>query len=345
MDTKSPYKKLVSLAWILGVSIITGIVILSIAYPKGFNSLEVVAFVIGYSVSLGLPIILISKFIGKNLDKKLPWLKNPLKRLVLTILLELLEGILVLIIMNIVFFMLIWGQSVTKMVETTYNGVLYLLVFTFIGIIIKNSYLFFKNWKLSAVNEEALKREKLALEYEALKNQVNPHFLFNNLTALSFLVYKDADKAAKFIDELAKIYRYVLQHKNQDIVELSSEANFIRSLAYLYKIRHNDDLIITINFANNAEKYIIPLALQLTVENAIKHNVISSAKPLKIHIFEEDGFILVKNNLQPKLMVSSSNKVGLENIKNRYKYVTGKEVKVIKNDREFVVKIPILTKQ
>lgn len=343
MNKKKPYKRIVSLAWIVAISIITGIVILSIAYPKGFRSIEVIAFVMGYSVSLGVPIILISRFISKNLDKRLPWLKNPLKRLVVTILLELLEGVLVLIIVNMVFFMLIWGQSIKEMIETTYNGVIFLFVFTFLGIIIKNSYLFFKNWKLSVVNEELLKREKLALEYEALKNQVNPHFLFNNLTALSSLVYKDADKAAKFIDELAKIYRYVLQHKNQDIVELSSEVNFIRSLAYLYKIRHNEDLIVEINLSDSTGKYIIPLALQLTVENAIKHNVISSAKPLKIHIFEENGFVVVKNNLQPKIMVSSSNKVGLENIKTRYKYVTGKELNVIKTDWEFIVKIPILT--
>ena len=218
-----------------------------------------------------------------------------------------------------------------------------MVIFIFGGIILVNSSHFFKSWKEAAVNEEILKREKLAIEYEALKNQVNPHFLFNSLTALSSLVYKDQEKAVAFIREFSNVFRYVLESREKEVVDFSTEKKLLGSVSYMNHIRYEDSLQIEINLPDATDKFIIPMALQMLLENAIKHNSISVYRPLKIVIMEEDGYVIVKNNLQPKKSEIVSNKIGLENIKSRYKYLSDKEVVVENSNDTFIVKIPVLS--
>jgi LytS/YehU family sensor histidine kinase len=219
----------------------------------------------------------------------------------------------------------------------------YLIILTISGILIINSFHFFRSWKQAAVNEEKLKREKLAIEYEALKNQVNPHFLFNSLSALSSLVYKDQERAVAFIREFSNVFRYVLESREKEIVDFASEKKLLESVSFMNQIRYENSLQIEINLSDATDKYIIPMALQMLLENAIKHNSISVSKPLKVEIMEENGYVVVKNNLQPKKSEIVSNKIGLENIKSRYKYLSDKGVLVEKSNEEFVVKIPVLS--
>jgi LytS/YehU family sensor histidine kinase len=183
----------------------------------------------------------------------------------------------------------------------------------------------------------------LAIGYEALKNQVNPHFLFNSLTALSSLDYKDQEKAVSFIRELSNVFRYVLESREKELVDFATEKKLLESVSYMNRIRYEDSLQVKVNLSDATDKYIIPMALQMLLENAIKHNSISVNKPLKVNIMEEDGYIVVKNNLQPKRSEIVSNKIGLENIKSRYKYLSDKEVLVEKSKEEFIVKIPVLS--
>jgi LytS/YehU family sensor histidine kinase len=218
-----------------------------------------------------------------------------------------------------------------------------MITFVVAGIIIVNSLRFFKSWKQAAVNEEKLKREKLAIEYESLKYQINPHFLFNSLTALSSLVYTDQQKAVIFIREFSNVFRYVLECKEKEVVDIATEKKLLESVSYLNRIRYDDSLQIIINLSDSTDQYVIPMALQMLLENAIKHNAISENKPLKVEIMEEEGYIVVKNNLQPKKNEIVSTKIGLENIKSRYKYLSDKDVLVEISKAEFVVKIPILS--
>jgi len=225
----------------------------------------------------------------------------------------------------------------------TYEGLKYLVGSVIICIILINLSHFFKNWKQAAVNEEKLKREKLLIEYEALKNQVNPHFLFNSLTALSSLVYKDQEKAVTFIREFSNVFRYILESREKEVVDLAMEKKFIESVSYMYRIRYEDSLRINISITEATDKYIIPMALQMLLENAIKHNSISAGSPLIVDIREEKDYVAVKNNLQPKKTEILSSKIGLENIKSRYKYLSDKEVLVEVSDESYVVKIPVLS--
>lgn len=331
--------------WQLLIPIISGIIIALISYPRGFLSARFIPFLLLYSLTLGVPCMKIYEYIEWKLDQHIPWLLKPNFRFFLSVFLELAAGILILTVINWLFIVVIQKQEINTFFSRTSEGLKYLFILIIAGILIIHSSHFFRSWKQAAVNEEKLKREKLAIEYEALKNQVNPHFLFNSLTALSSLVYKDQEKAVTFIREFSNVFRYVLECREKEVVDFATEKNLLESVSYMNKIRYEDSLQLTINLSDATDKYVIPMALQMLFENAIKHNSISVNKPLKVEILEENGYVVVKNNLQPKKSGIVSNKIGLENIKSRYKYLTGKDVLIEKSNEEFVVKIPVLSKK
>ena len=331
--------------WHLLVPVFIGVIILVIEFPKGFLSLNMILYVLFYSISMGLPFIKGSEYFRSILDKRLPWLHKPLLRLILSLLIDILWLSLIVFFVNTFFQKLILHKNFIEVINITFYGFRYAFVFLLIGILTLNGILFFKNWKQSAVNEEILKREKLAIEYEALKNQVNPHFLFNSLTALTSLVYTDQEKAVIFIRNFSDVYRYVLEFQGKEIIDLASERKLIESVAFLYKIRYEENLQIDIDLPDTENKFIIPMALQMLLENAVKHNIISENQPLRVEIKEREGFIEVKNNLQPKTVITNSSKIGLKNIISQYKYLSDKEVIVEVTDKFYTVKIPVLNNE
>jgi LytS/YehU family sensor histidine kinase len=203
---------------------------------------------------------------------------------------------------------------------------------------------FFKAWRESVKNEEKFKRESLAFQYESLKNQVNPHFLFNSLNVLSSLVTKDQEGSVQFIRQLSEVYRYVLEQKDKEVVDLGTEMKFVESYIYLQKIRYAESLRIELapDLPVYYQKQVIPISVQMLVENAIKHNIISGDEPLTVRIGVELGYLVVKNNLQVRTTVPESGSIGLNNIKSRYNYLTNKEFTVINDGKEFVVKMPLI---
>ncbi len=329
--------------WHLIIPIIIGLIITLLAYPQGFLSFKIMSFVVIYSLAIGIPSMKSFEYIEWKLEQHISWFRRPNLRFILTALLEITIGILILIAVNYLIFIVIQRQQIDILYSKTFEGLKYLIGSIIIGIILINLSYFFKSWKQAAVNEEKLKREKLAIEYEALKNQVNPHFLFNSLTALSSLVYKDQDKAVIFIREFSNVFRYVLECREKEVVDLITEKKLLESISYLYRIRYEDSLRININLSDAVDKFIIPMALQMLVENAIKHNTIAADRPLIVEIREEEDYVVVRNNLQPKKTEIVSNKIGLENIKSRYKYLSDKDVQVEISNEEFVVKIPVLS--
>lgn len=318
-----------------------GMVITLFSYPSGFRSVGTILYVLLYSYCIGIPSIAMISFAGKKLDRYYPWLKNPFKKLVLIVVMQILIVLFILLMVQIVF-LVINKNNFDQLFKQFSTGILWAVGITIFGIAVANGFLFFKNWKQSALNEEILKREKLAIEYEALRNQVNPHFLFNSLTALTTLVHQDADKAEEFIRRFSDIYRYILENRAREIVSLENELLLIKNMAYLYHYRHGDNLKIKLDLDSSEEKQMLPMALQMLLENALKHNIISEALPLKVRIFEENNYVVVWNNLQLKNFVPDSNKVGLDNIRLRYSYLSEKPVIIEKTDHFFQVKIPIL---
>ncbi len=324
------------------VSVAIGQAIVLSVYREVYNSSETLIFVVLYSISIGVPLFNLSRLLNRKLENYVQWLKWPLRRFLLTIFAESFLGIIHVFVINLLFFTLIFGASLSEIYERTSNAFLYIIILTVFGVILKNTFYFFRNWRQLAVNEEILKREQLMTEYNALKNQINPHFLFNNLTALNSLIMSDKQKALQFVEELSGIFRYVLEMKDKDVVPIHSEIEFIQSIKFLYKIRHGDALQINIDIPNKADFYIIPMALQMLIENAIKHNVASDEKPLIVRLFKHEKHLIVSNNLQQKTAHIVSNKIGLENIRKRYELLCRKKMIVEKTQNEFIVKLPVL---
>lgn len=220
------------------------------------------------------------------------------------------------------------------------------LISNFIVTLLYETVFFFESWKINVRKTEALARENVQSQLESLKSQLDPHFLFNSLNTLSFLI-DDNKPAQKYLEHLADVYRYVLVSRQKDTVSLQEEMDFVNAYIYLNKIRFRENLMLESHISiKNMDKKIIPLSLQMLVENAIKHNIVSKEKPLTISIsdilLENENYLVVENNFQEKKTFEKSTKVGLQNISNRYQLLTSKLVLIEKNDKFFKVELPLL---
>ena len=205
---------------------------------------------------------------------------------------------------------------------------------------------FVVNWKKS-IKQETTQHEIVAktetAKFETLKSQIDPHFLFNSLNVLTSLISENPKQAEKFTTKLSKVYRYVLEQRNKELVPIQEELQFAKTYMELLQMRFEEAVKFTIpEEVSNSELKIVPLSLQLLLENAVKHNVVSALKPLEISIFEEDGFLKIQNNINPKEAIGKSTKVGLRNIADRYGLITDKNVQIINNNKTFTVCLPLL---
>ena len=185
---------------------------------------------------------------------------------------------------------------------------------------------------------------KATASFETLKNQLDPHFLFNSLNVLSSLIEENPKKAQEFTVALSKIYRYVLDQKDKNLISVEEELNFAKLYVSLLKMRFEDAIII--NFKTDAdinEFRIVPLSLQLLLENAIKHNIISDQKPLQIDIFKEENYLFVQNSYQKKQTFEKSTGIGLQNIMQRYNLVSNLEINIQQTDKHYIVKLPLIS--
>lgn len=183
----------------------------------------------------------------------------------------------------------------------------------------------------------------LAAQYELLKQQVNPHFLFNSLNTLKYMVESNDTQSAEFIIKLADFYRFTLGSLKLNLLPLGEELQIMDSYIYLLKARFEEGLVVSLNLGREIYgSFIPPFTLQLLVENCIKHNIVSLEKPLHISIGQEDDYLIVSNNMQPRKISESSTGLGLENINQRYLHLSEKEISIIMNTETFTIKLPII---
>jgi len=214
---------------------------------------------------------------------------------------------------------------------------------TLVGFALGAVFFFYSQWAETLKRMQKLKEEKLIFQYETLKNQVNPHFLFNSLNTLSSLVNQDVELSEKFIQKLSSIYRYVLENKDKELVTLSTELDFVKDYFFLQKIRDQEKIGLNIEINGSADVAILPVSLQMLVENALKHNSATRNNPLEIIIhFEGIDKLVVRNRLQKKMQIKDSSKIGLKNLNERYKLILNREIEVQETADEFVVKVPVL---
>ncbi len=209
-----------------------------------------------------------------------------------------------------------------------------------------HAFYFYKELQKSKINEQKIIAGTASAKFESLKNQIDPHFLFNSLNVLTSLIEENPVNAQKFTTSLSKIYRYVLEQKDKELVSLEEELNFARTYMDLLKMRFEDSVSYEVpEILSNPEAKVVPLSLQLLLENAIKHNAISEKRPLKIHIYEEGNYLIVENNFQKKETLQNRNGVGLQNIISRYHIVSNRKVIIEQNTATFRVKLPVLTQK
>jgi two-component system LytT family sensor kinase len=199
----------------------------------------------------------------------------------------------------------------------------------------------FIQWQDALKREQKLREENLIFQNETLKSQVNPHFLFNSLNTISSLVSTQPETAERFVRNLSSVYRYILENGQKDNVPLQSELDFITDYFNLHRIRGEEKIELIINTPGSASFSILPVSLQILVENAIKHNKATRENPLKIEVNIENRFIVVKNNLQRMAMQIASTGIGLKNLAERVKLSTGKSLVVEETDSYFIVKVPL----
>lgn len=293
------------------------------------------------SVVLATTLYATSTAIARRLEKLYPWQEKPKPRLIAEFVLTSLSSIILSSFIGYLFYT--FYADCENPAPLIFDIVIKSWVINTIATAIYEGVFLQRQWRTALINAEKLKQENLQSQFAALKNQVNPHFLFNSLNTLATIIPENSDQAVEFVEKLSSVYRYLLQYKDDETVDLKTEIDCIEAYFFLQKIRFGNNLHVHINIAPaHYGKQIPPLTLQILVENAIKHNIISSQKPLFIDIYvDENGMLATQNNLQKKKSVESSTKIGLQNLINRYNYIFGKPIEIFETPQHFIVKVPL----
>lgn len=280
---------------------------------------------------------LLFKFINKG-----DWLTSPAKRLGYI----LGSNILYTIPISLLFLWLWHIMLISTIVDWLSIWITVTIIFVCV-IFVTSAYELIYQVKLKEnqrVKAEQLESAKILAELEALKSHVDPHFMFNSLNLVSYLIDIDPKRARKFVDDLSEVYRYILQSKNKDLVLLGDEMDFTRKYIELLELRFEESLSVELSINQKQEyKFLVPpVSIMMAVENAVKHNEASQQNKLSIKITQENESLTIQNNLAVKKNIRDSSKTGLINLEERYKQITGQSIKVEKTDTLFSLTLPLL---
>jgi histidine kinase len=313
-------------------------VIMIISYGGGWNhiwSRLVITYAIWLAMWFG------NGFVAHQLDNVYSWLENPGKRLFLGFLGAALYSALAMFalewVIRIGFNIDISGGSNINIISAVVISVLVIMV-----LLLKE---FLLSWRALALQEEKIKNEVLTSNFEMLKSQVNPHFMFNSLNTLTSLIYQNQDLAAKYVGQLSHVYRSVLTTNKSEVITIAEELKTLDSYIFLQSIRFEGRFNVEVALSDEVkQKSIPPMVLQMLIENCIKHNEITEEKPLKIKVYQEGEMVCVQNTKAPKqVLPGDKSSIGLQNIKARYKMLSDIPVQILDKGNEFIVKLPLLT--
>jgi len=307
------------------------------AFLIDFGFYQLYAFVLGYT-----NMYFFDKMNNFN------WKRNAiLKRIIIGIFGSTAITLLGLFCLRLFSYFVFGGTSVEAFLNTERFEYYYFgLWITLVIVAVFHTIYFYNKYQQNKLKEQKVIAGTASAKFDALKNQLDPHFLFNSLNVLTSLIEENPSKAQKFTTSLSKVYRYVLEQKSKELITVNEELQFAKTYMSLLKMRFEDSIVFTMpERSSNPESKVVPLSLQLLLENAVKHNMVTSSKPLHVKIYEDKGYLVVENNLQPKQIVKKSSGVGLNNIMQRYKLLTKKQIDINKQAHSFAVAIPMLTKQ
>jgi len=322
-----------------------GVPILGILLTLPMNNNEFVFFSTTHLINAIISIIVTGvfwsscMFIVIKLWEKLPWHIKPIKHLIIEVFLIITISITLISLSAFLHF------KFADITISKQNFIINIFLTTLVSLFITafhEALFFYYQWKFNFDKSAVLEKDNVIAKYETLKNQINPHFLFNSLNTLQTCL-DDKSEASNYVQNLSDFLRYTLKTKNADIKLLRDEVKLVEKYYFLQKSRFGNNLTINIDIEEKYYHYSIPpLSLQILVENAIKHNIISSQKPLTINVFiKNNEYLVVENNLQRKIDIDST-KIGIFNIKNRYKFLSEKEIKIKEQNDKFIVELPLL---
>lgn len=296
-----------------------------------------------YSVSLYLA----NAFLFVFLDKVFIDDRFSVKRILLSFFLSLVLTVSIIFLLRFFEEVVVKAKSTAEFLsgEHPANYLVSVVITIVISLFIHAVY-FYRSYQENRVKEQKIIAGTASAKFESLKNQIDPHFLFNSLNVLSSLIEENPESAQKFTSSLSKIYRYVLEQRDKELVSIEEELAFAKTYMNLLKMRFENSIFYELpEKVNNPEAKVVPLSLQLLLENTVKHNVVSEKKPLYIRIFEQNNCLVVQNDLQKKEVLKDRQGVGLHNIINRYAILTERKVSIKQTEKEFTVELPLLTKQ
>jgi sensor histidine kinase YesM len=277
-------------------------------------------------------------YLSRLLDSRISWMESPYKRALWGLVALISYTFIAFVAVQFLMYSIVFGEIPALNLQWFLTPIIIAtsvsFLFTAIG--------FFNSWKKSAIKAEKLKTEMMAYQYESLRNQINPHFLFNSFNVLSDLVYTDQKMAVQFIQQMSVLFRYVLDSRDKEVVPLKEEIDFLQSYCFLLKTRFDDKFDIHLELSDAPEDYLVPMTLQLLIENAVKHNEVSERYPLKISIRKNNGYIEIENPLRIKNSGSESKQIGLRNLRQQYSFFTDRPIEIMKSPDSYLVRVPIL---
>jgi len=292
----------------------------------------------------GIPLSLINSSLFDKLNRMLPWDTQAKKRAFAGIIGSILITMLTLVILNFILWTVVLGNdiSVLWIAENRAFYVIGLIITVLVSLSMHAIGFFYENQR-QRVETQKLREQNLASELNALRAHVDPHFLFNSFNVLSGLIEEDTDKAQDFLSGLSKIYRYILEQRNEDTSTVEDELEFANRYLNLQRMRFEDGIELQTEIDSALlQKRIPSLSLQLLLENAIKHNGFDANNTLVIDIKADQAYLTVSNNRKRRSDVNGSSKMGLQNIKDRYKLMSDKEIKIISDENRFTVQLPLI---
>lgn len=333
-------------SWAGEISMFIGIPIIGFLLTFVFENENVEYFTINHAVHAFFSIIVTGinwagcRYLVIKLWNKYPWHITPIKHILIEI--PVMFGFTIALMALSSFIFMCTSEEVISSVVFWRNTSVVLILVSFL-VSYHEAMFFYHQWKENFNKSAILEKTNIKAEYDALKNQVNPHFLFNNLNTLVTYV-EDNDVAVDYIQNLSDFLRYTLDEKNNGTKTIKEELEVVSKYIYLQKSRFYDNLKTEIDIPEDYNEYLIPsLSIQMLVDNCIKHNIISETKPLRIYIYIEEEFLVVENNSQKKQSTISTKK-GLDNLKKRYSFITEKKIIISENNGKFIVKLPLVSK-
>ena len=281
-------------------------------------------------------------FISALLDRRISWLEAPTLRALVTFFAIVTYTVIAYVLVSIVIRTILGIPMPSDIFRFILNESILPLILSFVIAGTAAARGFYTNWKQSELRAAKLKAEMLTYRYETLRNQINPHFLFNSFNVLTGLVYENQDLAAEFIRQLSDLYRYVLDSREKETVTLAEELDFIEGFIFLLETRFEGKLNITVELEPGADEMIVPMTLQLLLENAVKHNTASKKKPLTVSVHRVGEYVEVRNQLQRRTVGDESKKMGLANIRQQYAHLSNQKIEVGETEDEFYVRVPLL---